>query len=111
MKGQTFSFFVVMSVIAAGPVWGQDADAALDEEVIGSEGGEIDCEELSEKIDIFVELQKAVNHDFATVTEPKLCGVMTEQCEHFFRAAKNLQREYRKGCDREYEIIEVAACD
>ena len=111
MKSGLFSLIIVSILAMAVTVWADESDPVLEVDSAGLEEGGFDCDGLREKADIFVSLQKAVNHDFSTVTDPALCKVMTEQCEHFFRAAKTLQKEYRKECDQDYEIIEVAECD
>lgn len=111
MKPERMRIIAVIVLLVAGPVWGEDSDTTLEDGPVGLEEEGVDCDGLREKVDIFITLQKAVNQDFATVTDPALCHVMTEQCEHFYRAAKNLQKEYRNECDRDYEIIEVAECD
>jgi hypothetical protein len=72
--------------------------------------GNTECASIYEKVEIFTKLHKAVNDDFAMVSDPVLCKSMADQCEHFYNRAVENQEFYQEECDPDYEFQDVPQC-
>lgn len=97
---------VISIIIALGVVLGSA-------QILRAEDGLVtgQCEELREKIAIIIPLQKVVSYDFSRINDPMLCESMREQCEYFYSKAKGYQKEYRKQCESDYDMVEIDKCD
>lgn len=97
---------VISIILAAGFLLGSAQVLRAEDDSITDQ-----CEELREKIAIIIPLQKVVSYDFSRISDPMLCESMREQCEYFYSEAKNYQKEYRKLCESDYDMIEIDKCD
>lgn len=107
-------FILLMTIVF---VLGALAYARSEEGSEGEGGDEYEptavatCQELQEKVNILLPLQEVVKRDFARVTDPYLCKSMAGQCEYFYSLTKYFQKQYRKNCDSEYEVVKIDECD
>ncbi len=103
--------FVLALLMVTPLVWAEDEETQEDE-VEQVHSSVFVCNELKEKIDIFIPLQESISREFASLNDGNLCYQTSKQCEHLYRETKDYEREYRKNCDSDYEVGEsLTACD
>lgn len=104
---------VVLALTAYAPTLGAE-ETDEEEEVIKDEANSsvFVCNELREKLDIFLPLQDTISREFASLSDPNLCYSASKQCEELYEETRDVERQYRKSCDADYAVGDaLSECD
>ncbi len=105
-----FSLLILLVLVCTGhTVWAKDSGPSDD----GSDDdfSVIVCNDLQEKLNIFVPLQETMSRDFARLTDQALCESLGHQCEYFYKTTKTYQKQFHAECDKNYDLGSLKECD